>query len=305
MSARFLSLMLFFMLTLPAVSFSQKAAGPVEVRRLDSSPYTPGKDPDIDLYMCNWRDSQPRHTYGSLVERDVLTRGDPAHPARKGAVLKFVNRFSHASLYAHASTTPATLSGEQVILYFLSGKGNIKSGQKSADLREGIFVLIPDKCSFQMTNTGDEPLTMYLIAEPIVSSTFKPPKEMLTVDENILPISSSNGHWSMIIKTAFNIGKELSIIEYVNAIVFDPMTIGHPHAHLEGCEEVWTSLEGTSILFLGKQIRMQSPGTAYLCPPYGDCTHSNINHMDKPLKFLYFAVREDWEKNDKIKRTRE
>jgi len=271
---------------------------------LEGRTYDPEVDSDIDMYMNNWRESRPFHTHGSLVERDVLFRGNPADPERKGTVLNYVNRFTHASLYARFSTSETTLSGEQEILYILSGKGVIKSRETTADLYTGIFVLVPDGCTFTMTNTGDDPLNMYLISEPVVRSDFIPQKDIVVVDEGTEPIENSHGHWSMIIKQAFNINKELSIIEYVNAIVFDPMTIGHPHSHFEGCEEVWTSVEGTSILFLGKQIRMQTPGTAYMIPPDGNTPHSNINHTDRPIKLLYFAVRADWEENDGIIRTR-
>ena len=291
---------LFFLLL-----FTPLLSAQTVVQRLDSKPYDPETDPDIDMYMAHWKDSPARSTHGSLVERDVLSLGNPAKPERKGAVLKYVNRFTHASLYAGVSTQLDTLSGEQEILYILSGKGTISTQKTTADLYRGIFVLIPENCPFTMTNTGDEPLTMYLIAEPVVRDDFKPQTDIVIVDENTSPILTTTGHWSMIIKQAFNIDKELSIIQYVNTITFDPMTIGHPHAHLEGCEEVWTCVEGTSILFLGKEIRMQTPGVAYLCPPYGTCVHSNINHTDKPVKLLYFAVRQDWEKNDGIKRSRE
>jgi hypothetical protein len=55
-------------------------------------------------------------------------------------------------------------------------------------------------------------------------------------------------------------------------------------------------------LLLGKQLRMQKPGDAYMCPPYGNCVHSNMNTSDKPIKFLYFAVRDDWSHYDGVKR---
>ena len=276
-----------------------------QAQSLDSRPYDPAIDPDIDMYMNNWKNSQPRNIHGSLVERDVLSRGNPEKPTRKGAVLKYVNRFTHASLYPRASTQPVTLSGEQEIFYVISGKGTVTSGRKTADLYSGIFVLIPDKCSFTMTNTGDDFLNMYLIVEPVVRDDFTPQKEVIVVDENTIPILTTTGHWTMIIKQAFNINKELSIIEYVNAITFDPMTIGQPHSHNVGCEEVWTCIEGETLLFLGKQLRMQTPGTAYMIPTDGNTPHSNINHTDKPVKLLYFAVRKDWEKKDGIKRSKE
>lgn len=286
-------------------SVSIHAADIVVKHQLDPKLYDPETDPDIDMYIQHWKDSPAQNIHNGLVARDVLSPGDPAAPPRKGAVLKYVNRFVHASLYPYTSTKPVTLSGEQEILYILSGEGSITSENSTQKLYGGMFVLIPDQCTFSMGNNGDETLTMYLISEPIVRDDFVPRRDIITVDERSLPVSNTPGHWSMFIKKAFGLGTELSIIEYVNVIAFDPMTIGHPHAHLEGCEEVWTSLEGTSILFLGKEIRMQPPGTAYLCPPYGNCTHSNINHTDKPIKLLYFAVRADWEERTGIKRSRD
>ena len=41
--------------------------------------YQPSRDTldrRIDMFIGDWRDSMPRHAYGSLVLRDILTRGD-------------------------------------------------------------------------------------------------------------------------------------------------------------------------------------------------------------------------------------
>jgi len=261
---------------------------------LDGSPYTPGKDPDIDLYIASWKDSMPRHTHGSLVERDILTKGDPMKPPAKGAVLKYINRFTRASLDAHASTTPTTLKGEQEIFYILSGRGTIRAGAKTADLYEGVCILMPANLEFTIKNTGDEPLTMYLVNEPVPEG-FRPNSEMLVRDENTLPIRSTNGHWCHIVKNFFETGDGLGTLERVLTVCFDPMTIGHPHSHTEGCEEVWAAVKGTSIVFLGKQIRMQPPGTAYMIPPDGNTPHSNINTSDEQVKLFYFARYRDHE----------
>jgi uncharacterized cupin superfamily protein len=58
---------------------------------------------------------------------------------------------------------------------------------------------------------------------------------------------------------------------------------------------VWTAVEGTSVLFIGKQIRMQEPGMGYMIPPDGNTPHSNINTSDKRVKLLYFARYSDHE----------
>ncbi|MFC1694123.1 AraC family ligand binding domain-containing protein [Candidatus Latescibacterota bacterium] len=275
------------------------------IYRLDGRVYNPAYDADIDLYIRNWRDVQPTVNRGFLIERPVFTHGNPKHPRRTGEVLQYVNRFVYASLEPSNTTTPATLSGEQEILYITGGAGVLASKGRKYDLYSGVFALVPPNCEYTLTATGSEPLFMYIIAEPIVRDDFKSLAMVKTVDEVDLPLGQNPGHWSMNVRTAFNLNEELSIIEYVNSITFVPMTIGHPHAHVEKCEEVWTLVEGESILFIGKQIRDQNPGDSYLCPPYGNCTHSNINHSEKPIKFLYYAVRDDWTLRDSIKRSRD
>jgi len=255
---------------------------------LDGSAYTPGKDPDIDMYLSSWKNSMPRHTHGSLVERDILTRGAPLNPPRKGAVLKYINHFSFATLDAHDSTQPTTLKGQQEIIYINSGKGTIKSGKKTDDLHNGICLLIPANLEFTITNTSDEPLTMYLINEPIPKG-FRPNKEILVRDENKQPITSTGGHWIHIVKGLFSTNDGLGTLESVITVAFDPMTIGHPHSHVEGCEEAWTQLDGTSLAFIGKQIRWQEPGMGYMIPPDGNTPHSNINISKQQVKMFYFA----------------
>ncbi|MFC1650251.1 cupin domain-containing protein [Candidatus Latescibacterota bacterium] len=265
-----------------SVSFAQS---------LDGRAYDPEVDPDIDMNIGSWMDSAPKSTHGNLVERDILTQGDPLNPPSKGAVLTFMNRFTHATLETGESTNPTSLKKEQEVFYILSGKGVVKAGGKTEELFSGIAVLMPPDLEFTITNTGDGELTMYLICEPVPDG-FKTNTEMKISDENVLPYRGSNGHWSHIVKELFLTKDNLATLQAVLTVTYDPMTIGHPHSHDPdyGSEEVWTAIKGTSIAFIGKQIRMQPPGTAYNIPPDGNTPHSNINNTDKPVKLLYFAV---------------
>ena len=271
--------LLILMLAFSVVSFAQN---------LDGKSFDPEVDADIDMYIGSWKESMPKHTHGSFIERDILTKGDPMNPPNKGAVLKYINRFTYATLEGHASTVPTTLKGEQEIFYILSGKGEITAGGKKADLYESVAVFIPAELEFTVKNTGDEPLTMYLINEPIPAG-FRPNKYMMVKDENALPVSSTGGHWVHIVKGLFGTNDGLGTLESVITVSFDPMTIGHPHSHDEGVEEVWTSITGSSIAFIGKEIRMQHPGTGYMIPPDGKTPHGNINDSNKQIKMLYFA----------------
>lgn len=260
-------------------------------QNLDGRPYRPGIDPDIDMNIASWKDSAPYLTHGNLQEWDILTKGDPLKPPKKGAVLKHMNRFTRALLDPGTSTEPTTLKSEQEIFYILSGRGEITQGGVKAELYPGIAVLMPSDVEFTLSAAGSEPLMMYLICEP-VPEEFTPNKSMRIRDENILPYRTSSGHWSHIPKELFLTKDGLATLEAVLTVAFAPMTLGHPHSHDEfyGSEEVWTGITGTSIVFIGKQIRKQPPGTAYNIPPDGNTPHSNINITDQQVKLFYFAV---------------
>ncbi len=267
---------------------------PPSYSMLDGRPFDPKRDSDIDLFMGNWRESMPRRTHGSLVERDILTKGDPLKPPTRGAVLKYANRFTHAMLYAGYSTAPTTLRNEQEIFYITRGKGVIAAGGKTADLYPGIAVLMPANLEFIMKNTGAEPLSMYLVSEPVPEG-FRPNPEMLVVDENTQPASSSNAHWCGVVKPLFNTADGLGTMESILTCVFSPMTFFHPHSHVEGTEEVWAGLYDDSYVLFGKQIRRQPDGTAYLIPTDANTPHANFNLSDKPVKLFYFARYRDHE----------
>ena len=273
------------------VAFAQE---PNPYRMLDPRPYDPAVDPNIDMFIGSWEESMPRHTHGSLVERDILTQGSPVDPPTRGAVLEYVNRFVYATLEAGSSTTPTVLDGEQEIYYILSGKGTMTAGGKTANLYRGIAVLMPAQLEFTIRNTGDEPLTMYLIAEPYPEG-FRLNKEMLVVDENTATVSSSTAHWAGIVKMLFATKDGLGTLEAILTCQFDAMTFFHPHSHVVGTEEVWTTINGDTYALLGKQIRHQPPGTAYLIPVDGKTPHANFNVSDTMINMFYFARYKDHE----------
>ena len=259
--------------------------------QLDGKPYDPQKEPHIDMFMRSWKQSMPRHIFGSLIERDIFIEsdGDPMRPKVKGAVLTSVKRLSHGTLNAHTTTAPSKLDGEQIVFYIYKGKGTITTGKKTADLYEGIGVLMPPGLEFTMTNTGDDPLTMYLIGEPVPQG-FSTNKEMVVRDENVLTPASSNVHWTHIYKLLFGKEHGLATLAGMGPVWFDPMTMGQPHSHGEGVEEIWFALKGDIVILLGKQIRNLPPGTAYKIPPNGLTPHATINTTDEPLK-LFWLMR--------------
>jgi mannose-6-phosphate isomerase-like protein (cupin superfamily) len=242
------------------------------------------------MYFGDWRASAPHVTHGSLEERDILTRGDALKPTKKGAVLREINSYSYATLAPHAATTSTRLDGKQEILYFLSGHGAASAGEETAEVYQNVAILMPSKLEFTIKNTGDQPLTMYLIEEPTPAG-FRPNPKMLVRDENTLPIASTDGLWSHIVKTLYVTSDGLGTLQSILTVVLDPLTIGKPHVtNHDDIEEVWTSIEGTSLALVGPFLRRQGPGIAYLHPPDNLAPHNNINYSEEEqVKFLYFA----------------
>ncbi|MFC1650137.1 cupin domain-containing protein [Candidatus Latescibacterota bacterium] len=261
---------------------------------LDSRPFDPDRDPDIDMYINSWTNAMPFNTHGMLVERKIMTRcdGDPLEPSRKGAVLNWSNRLSRAFLDVGCVTTPVTLDGEQEIFYFTEGTGELTGAGETFEVRNGILALVPAGLKFTLKNTGTEPMVMYLISEPIPED-FRPNDKILVRDEWTTPYRNNNSylsaHWIHNGKGIFTIEDGLGSLTAVNVGTMNAMTVGHAHSHGEGVEEVWTLVKGRDLEQLGREIRWIEPGTAFMIPPTGETPHSHINPTKEPVKFLLFA----------------
>jgi len=264
--------------------------------------YEPDREPNdrrIDLFLSDWQGSMPRSEHGSLVLRDILTRGDNFAPPQKGAVLHYANFLAMGRLATGSSTVPSRLEGQQEVYYILSGQGEITAGGNTAQLRKDIAVLIPAGLEFVITASRNEDLTMYVINEP-TPADFHPKTKMEVKDEagahqrtpaggDPYIVGGASGHWAHIVKELFSPADGLATEQSVITVAVNPLTLGEPHPHKPGQEEIWAAIDGNSLALLGTQLRVQRPGMAYMLPPDATRIHSNINPGDKPVKFLYFA----------------
>jgi mannose-6-phosphate isomerase-like protein (cupin superfamily) len=258
------------------------------------------QDRRIDMFIGDWHDSLPRRVYGSLILRDILTKGDNLNPPQKGAVLESANFLSYGRLQPHESTIPSQLQSVQEVYYILGGAGEITAGEKSFALHKDVAILMPADLSFVMKNTGEEPLTMYVVNEPLPAN-FHPIKQMLMADERLVPVRTpllaspytipgASGHWAHIVRDLFNKNDGLATIGDIITVEINPISMGEPHPHQPGHEEIWAAIDGTSLAFIGTELRVQPPGVAYMLRPDGLMQHSNINSGDIPVKFLWFST---------------
>ncbi len=118
----------------------------------------PEVDTNVFLYINHWRNSSPVEAHGGLVERDILTTGDPLRPAKKGAVLKYIKAFRRGVLEPKTSSKPIKRDKEQVFLYVMSGTGRVEAGGKKSGLEEGTAVVIPAGLEYRFFNAAELPL---------------------------------------------------------------------------------------------------------------------------------------------------
>ena len=252
---------------------------------LDPRPYDPATEPEIDMFISSWKESSPRLEHGGWIVRDIFTPlegDDPLRPAKHGAVLTDFKGFYHALIYSGISTTPSTLVGEQKVVYVHEGEGTITGGGKTFTLSDGCGVIIPPGLEFVMTCTSDEPLGMYVVVEPIPSG-FMPNEEIVFIDTADRPFHTTTGHWVHESKRLFYREDGLAIMVGLGPVWFDPMTMGQPHSHGPGVEEIWFALSENVDILLGKQLRHLPPGTAYRIPSDDATPHSTINLTDEPI----------------------
>lgn len=244
----------------------------------------------LDPYFIDWH-SAPVHTVdGPLQEQDVLTRGDALHPSAPGAVLRFASAYKHAVLPPHATTSATKLKGQQQVYFVVSGEGKATAGSQAVALSPNIAVLVPEELEFTLSNSGAEPLEMYLIQE-LTSAGFHPNTSMLVRDENTLPFATTDLQWSYMVKKVFVASDGLATLSEVSTVSLDPLTISRPKStESPDTEAAWTALRGKGIAFVSNELRRMSSGMTYAEVPDDQTTLSMVNpDQNSELKFLYFA----------------
>jgi mannose-6-phosphate isomerase-like protein (cupin superfamily) len=252
----------------------------------------PDVDTDIFLYINHWRNSLPVEGHGGLIERDILTPGDPLRPPRKGAVLKYITGYKRAALEPRTNTRLFKHDKEQAFFYVMSGTGQVEAGRKKVPLDEGTAVFIPAGLEYRFTNPAEATLEMIMVIEEIMPG-FVTNKEM-SVGSYHDSLPSVGMHWAHIGR-GFNYDLPPKFANPVGfAIVsIDKFDIAQPHIHGPGCEEIWCQLKGRSLLLFGNRLFWQEPGEAFLIPPNNKVPHGSINHTDEPMLWLYMGNRHD------------
>jgi len=243
---------------------------------------------NIDAYIRSWRQSLPVESHGGLIERIIFSKINPANPSQPGAVMQEVKKFSRAILEGFTATTPVIHESEQEVLYVANGKGRIETEGVAEKLTEGSAVLVPPKIFHTIINETSNPLELLIVVEDVPNEAMdNVGKRIVVRNYHALPVSVG-GHWCHIVRKLFGSEDGLITVNSVLMVSIDGMNIGESHPHNPGADEVWYQLKGTSLLYLGREIRRQHPGDAVMIPPDGRTPHSSINGTEEPMQWFYF-----------------
>jgi mannose-6-phosphate isomerase-like protein (cupin superfamily) len=269
---------------------SASDAGPSYREDAPSNRRRPGVDTDVSFYINHWRGSPPRDGHGGLIERDILTRGDPFKPREKGAVLRFLKAYRRAELPPHAATRDFADAREQVFLFVMGGGGSIEADGRAARLEEGTAVVIPAGLSFRLINPSDRTLELFLAAEETPDGFV--PEKRLSVGRYRDSLPLVGAHWAHIARP-FVYDHEPRFANPMGFVVVsvDAFDAAQPHTHPAAAEEIWLQVKGTSLLFFGNRLLRQEAGEAFLVPPTDAVPHSSINANGEPQLWLFFGCR--------------
>ena len=246
------------------------------------------QNPSVDMYINSWKNSLPKNSHGTMIERDILTQGDPLNPTKPGGVLKFAKKFARAVLESGVRTESASHPGQEEVFYVVRGSGRIESNGRSAELIEGTAVLIPPDVKHVLINDSEDILELLVLVGDYMADT-APPKEIVVKNYHSLPVHAG-GHWTHIVRELFKAEDGLGGFFAVLLVSIDGMNIAEPHPHGLDDEECWHAVKGESIVWLGHEIRWQEEGTAFSIPQTGKVTHANINISNEPVMFFYFRT---------------
>ena len=238
---------------------------------LDPSPIDPSKDPNVDMFLGDYRIAKPRTMHGAMTVRDILTKlegPDRLHPTRRGAVLEVENWISQISVAPGATAKGRAPADSREFYYTTDGAGKITVRGQTFDLKEGTSFTLSPEFDFSLVNTGKTPLTFIARSEPLPNN-YKP-ADAFTAPNRFTADRRVGIHWAHI----GNAGIQ----------TIAPYSMPQPHSHYN--EEIWIQVKGETVLSIGKNLRRQLPGMAIKVPPTGLTAHSSINLSDEPAQLM-------------------
>ncbi len=233
----------------------------------------------------HWIDCTPSLTHGNVVQR-VLFRKRAAEPGDAAGVLSHAEWFARACLEPRAVSTPQANRGVQRVFFVAAGSATLVAGGDERRVGEGDGILVPPGVEHAFRNDADDPLELLIVEERIPSGVAlgRPAVKI----RNYRDAAVHQAHWHHLVRRVFGPEDGLARLHTVLVVRMEPMTTSEPHPHPADVDEVWYMWKGSGVHVVGREMCIQTPGTAVQVAP-SDPGHCLINHTEEPLQAFYFA----------------
>jgi hypothetical protein len=247
---------------------------------------------DIDQYIAYADRVAPHVTHDTMIERTLLSAGDPNGASGARKVLSYHSKVALWELSALNNTSLFSIP-DMIVLYVESGVGTLDDGKQIWDLKPGMAALIPAGMAHRFANTGDKPLKM-MTAQQTPNGTFKQRADILVRDVNKMAYTERNVHWTNESKYVFLGEDGLFETDHMYIVYMPAWTAAGPHAHSPGQQEFWFKVtDGPSLMQLGSSIRPWPINSGFMVPPNGKTVHAAINDSDEMQAWFYMSRLSD------------
>jgi len=269
MGATMRTLMLAMVVAATAVTaLAQVPAAPVQVREPPSNLQL---GVSVDRFISDPSRRVARMSRDAIMTRSIFSAGDPGAPAAPGAVLRYRKEVVLGTMEP-GETTPLSTMPEQQLIYVKGGEGRLDDGTQAWDLKDGIAILIPPNQSHRLSNTGDEPLEMIMLAA-LPRAGVIPINGILVRDTAKILYVEQGAHWNNFSKAPFrDVGERLLIVS------LPAMAIAGPHSHTAETEELWVKLtDGPALMQVGSELHPWDENVGLFAPNNYQTVHAALN----------------------------
>jgi hypothetical protein len=268
------------MAAVATTAVAQTPATPVQVREPPSNLQL---GMNVDRLISDPARRVARMSRETIMTRSIFSAGDPGAPAAPGAVLRYRKEVVLGTMEA-GETTPLSAMPEQQLIYVKGGEGRLDDGSQAWDLKDGIAILIPPNQSHRLSNTGDVPLEMIMLAA-MPRAGVTPINGILVRDTAKVLYVEQGAHWNNFSKAPFrDVGERLLIVS------LPAMAIAGPHSHTAETEELWIKItDGPALMQLGSELHPWGENVGLFAPNNYQTVHAALNIAPTRQSWFYIS----------------
>jgi mannose-6-phosphate isomerase-like protein (cupin superfamily) len=233
----------------------------------------------------HWLDCPASSTHGNVPARVIFANARTAGTTAPEAVLRHLDRFTHARLEPGAASSPESHARTLEVFFVADGAGTLLVNDHQRAIAPGDTILVPPGVEHAFQNDGNAALDLLVVEEAVADRTTPKPAPVLV--RNYREREAARVHWNHLVHHLFGPedGYGRTIVKVVR---MEPMTTSELHGHDGDTDELWYMWQGCGMHVVDRDVWVQRPGMAIQVAP-SDPGHALTNHTGEPLAVLYVA----------------